>query len=104
MTGHRTDGNHGRDPSKPRTLATKKSRCWRNQAITLTENLAIRSHSMSLVIALETSAYCCTRRIMRSLFSISPTPPGPANHRPSLVRKDLGGHFAMKHSAYTKEL
>ena len=42
ITGHRTDGNHGpgSDPSKLRTLATKKSRCWRNQAITLTENFA----------------------------------------------------------------
>src|SRR5882724_9791004 len=49
MTGHRTDGNHGpgSNPSKLRTLATKKSRCWRNQAITLTENLAIQSRLMS---------------------------------------------------------
>jgi len=55
MAGHRTDGNHGpgSNPSKLRTPATKKSSCWRNQAITLTENLAIRSHLMSLAIASE---------------------------------------------------
>jgi hypothetical protein len=41
-TGHRTGGNHGpgSGPSKLSTLATKKSRCWPNQAITFTENLA----------------------------------------------------------------
>jgi len=42
--GQRTDGNHGpgSDPSKLTTLATKKSRSWRNEAITLTENLPCR--------------------------------------------------------------
>jgi hypothetical protein len=68
MTGHRTDGNHGpgSNPSKLRTLATKKSRCWRNQAITLTENLAIRSHLMSLGIPPElrqAGSYLFARRI-----------------------------------------
>jgi hypothetical protein len=75
VTDDRTDGSHGpgSNPSKLRTLATKKSRCWRNQAFTLTENLAL-----SDAVGESIPTQCNSRRVsqiaLAALFGVSNPP------------------------------